>query len=64
MTTLLLKNAHLLTMDDHHTELADGGLFIENGFISKVGATRDLPSIADEVLDLTGHVVLPQAQPA
>ena len=59
MTTLLIKNAHLLTMDDHHTELSDGGLFIENGFISKVGAMRDLPSTADEVLDLTGHVVLP-----
>ena len=59
MTTLLIKNAHLLTMDDHHTELSAGGLFIENGFISKVGATRDLPSTADEVLDLTGHVVLP-----
>lgn len=59
MTSLLVKNAHLLTMDDHHTELSDGGLFIENGFISKVGATRDLPSTADEVLDLAGHVVLP-----
>ncbi len=59
MTTLLVKNAHLLTMDDHHTELSDGGLFIENGLVSKVGATRDLPSTADEVLDLTGHVLLP-----
>ncbi|MEP7134674.1 MAG: 8-oxoguanine deaminase [Chloroflexota bacterium] len=59
MTTLLIKHAHLLTMDDHHTELSDGGLFIENGIISKVGATRELPSAADEVLDLTGHVVLP-----
>src|SRR5678815_1598126 len=59
MTTLLVKNAHLLTMDDHQTELSDGGLFIENGLISKVGATRDLPATADEVLDLTGHVVLP-----
>jgi 8-oxoguanine deaminase len=59
MTTLLIKHAHLLTMDDHHTELSDGGLFIENGFISKVGATRDLPATADEVLDLTGHVLLP-----
>lgn len=59
MTTLLIKNAHLLTLDDHHTEFADGGLFIENGIISKVGATRELPSTADEVLDLTGHVVVP-----
>jgi len=59
MTSLLVKNAHILTMDDHQTELSAGGLFIENGFISKVGATRDLPSTADEVIDLTGHVVLP-----
>jgi cytosine/adenosine deaminase-related metal-dependent hydrolase len=59
MTTLLIKHAHIITMDDHHTELSDGGLFIENGFISKVGATRDLPATADEVLDLTGQVVLP-----
>ncbi len=59
MSTLLVKNAHLLTMDDHQTELSDGGLFIENGIISKVGATRDLPPAADEVLDLTGHVVVP-----
>ena len=59
MPSLLVKNAHIVTMDDHQTELSAGGLFIENGFISKVGATRDLPPTADEVLDLTGHVVLP-----
>src|SRR5262245_57002743 len=59
MTTLLVKHAHLLTMDDHHTELADGGLFIEDGIIQQVGATDSLPSTADEVLDLTGHVLVP-----
>ncbi|MFT3892503.1 MAG: 8-oxoguanine deaminase [Anaerolineales bacterium] len=59
MTTLLIKNAHIVTMDDHQTEFSDGGLFIENGIIQKVGATADLPSTADEVLDLKGHVVLP-----
>jgi 8-oxoguanine deaminase len=59
MTTLLIKHAHLLTMDDHHTELSDGGLFIENGFIKQVGQTASLPSAADEILDLTGHVLLP-----
>ena len=59
MTTLLVKNAHLLTMDDHQTELSDGGLFIEDGFIKQVGQTGSLPHTADEVLDLTGHVVLP-----
>jgi 8-oxoguanine deaminase len=59
MATLLVKNAHLLTMDDHQTELSDGGLFIENGFMKEVGQTGNLSSDADEVLDLTGHVVLP-----
>ncbi len=59
MTTLLVKNAHLLTMDDHQTELSDGGLFIEDGFIKDVGPTASLRYLADEVLDLTGYVVLP-----
>jgi cytosine/adenosine deaminase-related metal-dependent hydrolase len=59
MTTLLIKNAHLLTMDDRQTELSDGGLFIRDGFIEQVGQTADLPQSADEVLDLTGHVLLP-----
>lgn len=59
MSSLLVKNAHLIVMDDRNTEFSDGGLFIENGFISQVGATRDLPSTADEVLDLKGRIVLP-----
>ncbi len=59
MSSLLVKNAHLIVMDDRNTEFSDGGLFIENGFISQVGATRDLPSTADEVLNLKGRVVLP-----
>lgn len=59
MTTLLIKNAYLVTMDDHQRELPEGGLFIRDGFIEKVGKTGELPSTADEVLDLKGHVVLP-----
>jgi cytosine/adenosine deaminase-related metal-dependent hydrolase len=59
MPSLLIKHAHLLTLDDHHTEFSDGGLFIENGVIKQVGQTGSLPYAADEVLDLTGHVVAP-----
>lgn len=60
MTTLLIKNAQLLvTMDDHRREIPDGGLFIRDGFIEQVGKTSELPSSADEILDLTGHIVLP-----
>lgn len=59
MPSLLIKNAHLLTMDDHQTELPAGGLFVRDGFIEQVGANYELPITADEVLDLTGHVLLP-----
>jgi len=60
MHTLLVKNATLLvTMDDHQREIPEGGLFIRDGFIEKVGPTKELPTTADEILDLSGHVVLP-----
>ena len=60
MATLLVKNATLLvTMDDHRREIPGGGLFIRDGFIEQVGLSQDLPQSADEVLDLSGHVVLP-----
>src|SRR5262245_19269891 len=64
MTTLLIKNAHLVTMDDHSLgdrsrEIPEGGLFIRDGFIEQVGPTRELPKSADEVLDLRNHVILP-----
>ncbi|MDP1545563.1 MAG: amidohydrolase family protein, partial [Anaerolineales bacterium] len=59
MTTLLIKNAYIVTMDDHQREIPEGGLFVRDGFIEKVGQTSSLSYSADEVLDLKGHVVLP-----
>jgi cytosine/adenosine deaminase-related metal-dependent hydrolase len=59
MTTLLIKNAYLVTMDDHQREIPEGGLFIRDGFIESVGQVSDLPASADEVLDLKGHILLP-----
>src|SRR3990172_4601312 len=59
MTTLLIKNAYIVTMDDHQREIPDGGLFIRRGLIEKVAPTSELPATADEVLDLQGHIVLP-----
>ncbi len=59
MTTLLIKNAQLLvTMDDHRGD-PGGGLFIRDGFIEQVGKTSELPSSADEVIDMSGHIVMP-----
>ena len=60
MSTLLVKNARLLvTMDDARREISDGGLYIENGFIKQVGKSDDLPNSADEVLDVTNHLIIP-----
>lgn len=59
MTTLLIKHAYIVTLDDHHTEIPDGGLFIRDGFIEQVGPVAQLPQSADETLDLSGHVLLP-----
>jgi 8-oxoguanine deaminase len=59
MSTLLVKNAHLVTMDDHQREFPAGGLFIRDGFIEQVGNTTELPEAADEILDLAGHLLLP-----
>ena len=59
MTTLLIQNAYIVTMDDRQREIPAGGLFIRDGFIEQVSATSELPSTADEVLDLKDHLVLP-----
>jgi cytosine/adenosine deaminase-related metal-dependent hydrolase len=60
MSTLLIKNVEMLvTMDDQRRELAHASLFIKDGFIQAIGAAEDLPQTADEVLDLTGHIVFP-----
>ncbi len=54
MTTLLVKNATVLvTMDFADREIQDGGLFCRDGVIEQVGASADLPTEADESLDLT-----------
>lgn len=59
-STLLVKNALILaTMDSARREISNGGIFVRDGFIEQVDETAKLPETADEILDLTGHVVLP-----
>ena len=58
--TMLVKNATVMvTMDGTRREIKDGGLYIEDGIIKQVGPTSSLPSTAEEVLDLKGHILLP-----
>jgi 8-oxoguanine deaminase len=60
MSTLLLKNAQLLvTMDDEHHRIFDGGLYVRDNAIELVGPTAELPVEADVVIDAQGMVVLP-----
>jgi len=60
MTTLLARNASLLvTMDTHRREIPYGGIFARNGFIEQVGPSIELPSSADQIVDLEGRLVLP-----
>ena len=58
--TLLIRNADVLvTMDEARREIAGGGVLIEDNRIVAVGAPAELPAQADEVIDMTGHIVLP-----
>lgn len=58
--TVLLRHARVLvTMNEQRREIEDGGLFIRDGWIERVGPTDSLPGTADEIVDLRGHVVLP-----
>ncbi|WP_029557119.1 8-oxoguanine deaminase [Xanthobacter sp. 91] len=59
-STLLARNALVLvTMDGERREIAGGGLYVEDGRIVALGRPQDLPASADEVIDLSGHVVMP-----
>jgi cytosine/adenosine deaminase-related metal-dependent hydrolase len=55
--SLLLHNAHVVTMDDEGSEHADGWVLIANGRIEAVGGS--IPPEAGESVDLGGSVVAP-----
>ena len=60
MATLLVKNATIIvTMDKSDRELTDTAIFCRDGVIEQIGPQAELPQVADEVLDLQDHIVLP-----
>jgi len=60
MPTLILKNIDtLVTMDEQRRELQHTNIYIKNGFIQGIGGVNDMPETADQVLDLSGHIVFP-----
>lgn len=57
---LLLKNALVIaTMDEARREIPGGFILVEGPEIKAIGGADDPLSEADEVIDLSGHVVLP-----
>lgn len=61
MPTLLVKHIHtLVTMDATRRQINDGAIFVRDNIIEQVGTTTELPTTADEILDMHGqHVVTP-----
>ncbi|RMG74206.1 MAG: 8-oxoguanine deaminase [Chloroflexi bacterium] len=61
MSILVVKNIHtLVTMDEQRREINDGALIVQDGVITFVGKTSDLPPIqADQTLILKHHIVIP-----
>lgn len=58
--SMLVKNAlTLVTMDNARREIANGGMYIEDGVIKQVDASSNLPKTAEVVLDMKGQLVLP-----
>lgn len=58
-TTLIKHAAMLVTMDTERREIPDGGLFLRDNVIEQVAPTADLPTEADRIIDLHGHLVMP-----
>jgi 8-oxoguanine deaminase len=60
MSTLLVKHAQLLAaMDADRRRIPDGGLFVRDNVIERVGPTAELPTEADRVINAQGMILLP-----
>jgi 8-oxoguanine deaminase len=46
-------------MDEQRREIPGGGIFAEDGRITQVGRTEELPQSADKIIDMQDQIVLP-----
>ena len=49
----------MATFDQERREINGGGIFVRDGIIEQVALSSELPAKADEILDLSGHILLP-----
>ena len=59
MSTLLIKNGRVVTLNAQNEILENAGVFIEDTKIVEIGAIPEGKYTADRVIDAAGRVVMP-----
>lgn len=59
MSSILIQNGILVTLNDRNEVVENGSVYIEDGRIAAVGAKAAVPGQADRVIDAAGNVVMP-----
>jgi 8-oxoguanine deaminase len=60
MSTLLIRNADLLvTMDKLGREIQGGSMLVRDGIIEQIGQEIEIPLHIDQVMDMSGSIVVP-----
>jgi len=59
MSSLLITNGHLVTLDEANRFIVNGSVYIENGYIIEVGESSAIKHTADRCIDARGRVVMP-----
>lgn len=59
MSSLLITNGHLVTLDEANRFIVNGSVYIENGRIIEVGESSSVKRTADRCIDARGSVVMP-----
>jgi len=59
MSSLLITNGHLVTLDEANRFISNGSIYVENGFIVEVGESATVTRTADHRIDARGSIVMP-----
>jgi len=59
MSSLLITNGYLVTLDEANRFITNGSVYIENHKIVEVGKSSELNRKADRIIDARGSVVMP-----